>query len=173
MNKSAWNGGIEGCAEYKQSSSRRAFFHFLSLVAVMACLPVTGAFSSPAVRSPLFSSRPRLHFIERQGSTPPTRSIIDHDHVSHYRRKTPIVFTKRSDRYYHSKKLFPDFFPDVEVSRTDRILVTLMSAAMFMAFAELMSISGPGAWRYFLAGGICASTSHAITTPIDVVKVRY
>lgn len=27
-------------------------------------------------------------------------------------------------------------------------------------------------WRYFLAGGICAATSHGITTPIDVVKVN-
>lgn len=27
-------------------------------------------------------------------------------------------------------------------------------------------------WRYFLAGGICAATSHGITTPIDVVKTR-
>ncbi|EED92364.1 predicted protein, partial [Thalassiosira pseudonana CCMP1335] len=26
--------------------------------------------------------------------------------------------------------------------------------------------------RYYLAGGICASTSHAVTTPIDVVKTR-
>ena len=27
-------------------------------------------------------------------------------------------------------------------------------------------------WRFFLAGGICAATSHGITTPIDVVKTR-
>jgi len=27
-------------------------------------------------------------------------------------------------------------------------------------------------WRYFLAGGICASFSHGITTPIDVIKTR-
>ena len=27
-------------------------------------------------------------------------------------------------------------------------------------------------WRYFLAGGICAATSHGITTPIDVVKTK-
>jgi uncharacterized membrane protein (DUF2068 family) len=46
-----------------------------------------------------------------------------------------------------------------------------MSLATAFAFAALMSVSGPGAWRYFLAGGICAAVSHAITTPIDVVKV--
>eukprot|EP01038_Epipyxis_sp_PR26KG_P014288 gene14288-19168_t len=27
-------------------------------------------------------------------------------------------------------------------------------------------------WRYFLAGGICAATSHGITTPIDVIKTK-
>ena len=27
-------------------------------------------------------------------------------------------------------------------------------------------------WRYFVAGGICAATSHGITTPIDVVKTK-
>jgi hypothetical protein len=27
-------------------------------------------------------------------------------------------------------------------------------------------------WRFFLAGSICAATSHGITTPIDVVKTR-
>ena len=27
-------------------------------------------------------------------------------------------------------------------------------------------------WRFFLAGGLCAATSHGITTPIDVVKTR-
>ena len=29
----------------------------------------------------------------------------------------------------------------------------------------MVSLSGPGAWRYYLAGGICASTSHTVTTP--------
>lgn len=27
-------------------------------------------------------------------------------------------------------------------------------------------------WRYFLAGGLCAATSHGLTTPIDVVKTK-
>jgi len=33
--------------------------------------------------------------------------------------------------------------------------------------------SGDGVdWRYFVAGGLCAATSHGITTPIDVIKTR-
>jgi solute carrier family 25 (mitochondrial phosphate transporter), member 3 len=32
--------------------------------------------------------------------------------------------------------------------------------------------SGPGAWRYYLAGAICATASHVIPVPIDTVKTR-
>jgi hypothetical protein len=45
--------------------------------------------------------------------------------------------------------------------------VALAAAALFL----LIGLSDPGSWRYFLAGGICAATSHAIPVPIDVVKV--
>ena len=27
-------------------------------------------------------------------------------------------------------------------------------------------------YRFFIAGGVCAATSHGITTPIDVVKTK-
>ena len=27
-------------------------------------------------------------------------------------------------------------------------------------------------YRYFVAGGVCAATSHGLTTPIDVVKTK-
>ena len=40
-----------------------------------------------------------------------------------------------------------------------------------LAVLAVLKMSPNGCWRYYLAGGICASTSHAITTPIDVVKV--
>jgi solute carrier family 25 phosphate transporter 3 len=53
------------------------------------------------------------------------------------------------------------------------IIITAVSSSMIISmFAILMSLSGPGGWRYYVAGGICASVSHAITTPIDVVKTR-
>lgn len=42
---------------------------------------------------------------------------------------------------------------------------------MFASFAILLTLLPTGGWRYFLAGGVCASTSHAIATPIDVIKV--
>ena len=27
-------------------------------------------------------------------------------------------------------------------------------------------------WRFFVAGGLCAATSHGITTPLDVIKTK-
>lgn len=54
----------------------------------------------------------------------------------------------------------------------DRAAVSTTVALGIAAFAWLISASGPGAWRYYLAGGICAAASHAIPVPIDVVKTR-
>lgn len=45
-------------------------------------------------------------------------------------------------------------------------------ALMTTAFFAIIVASGPGAWRYYLAGGICAATSHSVPVPIDVVKTR-
>jgi len=84
-----------------------------------------------------------------------------------------MLFAESSDHQHHddSNKLFSEFFPDVEVSRTDQVILAVGTAVMILVFGELIQIAGPGKWKYFLAGGICAATSHAITTPIDVVKV--
>jgi hypothetical protein len=53
----------------------------------------------------------------------------------------------------------------------DNVTIAGITLFLSLAVASLMKYSPPGCWRYYLAGGICASTSHAITTPIDVVKV--
>jgi len=57
-------------------------------------------------------------------------------------------------------------------TRVDQIVMSATLAAIIALFAGLVTVSGPGGWRYYLAGGICAAVSHAITTPIDVVKTR-
>jgi uncharacterized membrane protein (DUF2068 family) len=54
----------------------------------------------------------------------------------------------------------------------EQVTLTLSLTALFVAFATLILLSGSGAWRFYLAGGICAAISHGITTPIDVIKVR-
>ena len=50
--------------------------------------------------------------------------------------------------------------------------VTAVVTALLAACSALIVFSGKGAWRYYLAGGICAAFSHAVTTPVDVIKVR-
>ena len=54
----------------------------------------------------------------------------------------------------------------------DNTVLVGISLFLSLAVGAVIKYSPPGSWRYYLAGGICASTSHAITTPIDVVKVR-
>ena len=58
------------------------------------------------------------------------------------------------------------------MSRKDQIVLALLSVGSILAISGLIIFSGPGAWRYFLAGGICAAASHAIPVPIDVFKTR-
>lgn len=58
------------------------------------------------------------------------------------------------------------------MTRLDKAVLVATAAAAVLAFVGLLSVSGPGGYRYYLAGGICAATSHGITTPIDVVKTR-
>lgn len=147
---------------------RRAII--LLLAVVVACtLRVTAAFSSPAAHSVLFSTQSTCGTSCRTSSLlSPTQSsscLSRRDSSSAIR-----LLAKKS--YGESHPLFPDFFPGVGISAADKTLLGAMTACVVALFSSLLAVSGPGAWRYFLAGGICAATSHAITTPIDVVKVR-
>lgn len=56
---------------------------------------------------------------------------------------------------------------------SNRFKVTMAISSLLTAYFTLIYISGPGHWRYYVAGGICAAASHTITTPIDVIKVSY
>lgn len=58
-----------------------------------------------------------------------------------------------------------------EPSMKDYAGISAVVSAFIFFSLYIIKLSGPGCWRYYLAGGICASTSHAMTTPIDVVKV--
>lgn len=58
------------------------------------------------------------------------------------------------------------------ISAADVASIGLSVTAVGMALAWLISLSGPGAWRYYLSGGICAAASHVIPVPIDTVKTR-
>ncbi len=61
---------------------------------------------------------------------------------------------------------------DLELSRTDQRNIVLAVLGTIVTIATMMVQSGPGAYRYYLAGAICATASHVIPVPIDTVKTR-
>jgi hypothetical protein len=56
------------------------------------------------------------------------------------------------------------------ITTFDKIIITASVGLAASAVYAMITLSS-GSWRYFVAGGVCAATSHAIPTPIDVVKV--
>lgn len=57
------------------------------------------------------------------------------------------------------------------------VAVRLIRFALLCAFPLSGLSMGGGSvggsdWRYFVAGGVSAASSHGLTTPIDVVKTR-
>ena len=59
-----------------------------------------------------------------------------------------------------------------EITTVDKVVIAAALGLSVSSFYALITMTSPGAWRYFVAGGICAATSHSIPVPIDVVKVR-
>jgi len=57
------------------------------------------------------------------------------------------------------------------ITARDYSAAAAMVISLVYISTKLIFWSNPGSYRYYLAGGICASLSHTITTPIDVVKV--
>jgi len=59
-----------------------------------------------------------------------------------------------------------------EMTAVDRLRIATFVGCAISAFLAIILKSSPGSWRFFLAGGICATISHTIPTPVDVVKTR-
>ncbi|KAG7361363.1 mitochondrial carrier protein [Nitzschia inconspicua] len=58
------------------------------------------------------------------------------------------------------------------ITTLDKTLVAGFIGVFATFLYKFVMNSSPGSWRYFLAGGLCAASSHAIPTPIDVIKTR-
>mmetsp|Transcript_51154 Transcript_51154/g.52114 ORF Transcript_51154/g.52114 Transcript_51154/m.52114 type:complete len:445 (-) Transcript_51154:312-1646(-) len=58
------------------------------------------------------------------------------------------------------------------VTIVDKAFIIAFGGSAIFTFLVLALKSPPGSWRYFLSGGLCAAFSHAIPTPVDVVKTR-
>lgn len=59
------------------------------------------------------------------------------------------------------------------ISTKDKAILIASVIFGLGVFSALLTVASIGSWRYFAAGGVCAAFSHAIPTPVDVVKVRY
>ena len=58
------------------------------------------------------------------------------------------------------------------VSTTPAVVSADAGAAAAAATAGIKGTLKSLDYRYFVAGGVCAATSHGITCPIDVVKTK-
>ena len=58
-----------------------------------------------------------------------------------------------------------------EISLRDKSILSATAVGLLGAIAAIVT-SNSGAWRYYLAGGICAAVSHLVPVPVDVVKTR-
>ena len=91
-----------------------------------------------------------------------------------------ILLLLRLIQHTHLYTLSPDC-KACDLSLAMRLLPTIL----LLAIANCSNVVNAGGaanaaanalrsvdYRYFVAGGVCAATSHGITTPIDVVKTR-
>jgi hypothetical protein len=95
------------------------------------------------------------------------QKLAEHDALSHLKQYTPC------DNVLISSSLPPKKQPlhDHIVNTADKTFVAGFFGLFVAILYKLLTNSSPGSWRYFLAGGLCAASSHAIPTPIDVIKV--
>mmetsp|Transcript_26660 Transcript_26660/g.40322 ORF Transcript_26660/g.40322 Transcript_26660/m.40322 type:complete len:151 (+) Transcript_26660:151-603(+) len=56
------------------------------------------------------------------------------------------------------------------ITAVDKVVMATTSVSLVLGF--ILLVTRGGGWRFYLAGGLCAAISHAVATPIDVVKVR-
>ena len=61
---------------------------------------------------------------------------------------------------------------ELKLSFNDKTNIAMALLATIGTITAMIVRSGPGAYRYYLAGAICATASHVIPVPIDTVKTR-
>jgi hypothetical protein len=134
--------------------------------------PTMPTYAGISHRQPSIStaSMTRMHPLQSSPSHPSDvqdiRPLWNHLHNNNHRT---ISSSSTNENQNHtlsstSTRLF--------MTTQEQITLTISTMVLLGALASLILISGQGAWRFYLAGGLCAAISHGITTPIDVVKVR-
>lgn len=87
---------------------------------------------------------------------------------------TTFLCVKDNDSVVITPDSYVKIAPAPEYSNVNIFaLISVTAAGLAGLIFLLISKSAiEGSWRYFAAGGICASFSHAVATPIDVIKTR-
>jgi hypothetical protein len=98
------------------------------------------------------------------------RSLAEHDALSHPKQSSPWDgFLMPSSLQLRPKQ---EQSPHHDhITSLDKTFVVGFIGLFGGMLYKFVTTSSPGSWRYFLAGGLCAASSHAIPTPIDVIKV--
>jgi hypothetical protein len=150
------------------------------LVTISSCLSVSApktqfhrsysSCSSPYSKAKHFTRRPfQLCSKDASGIDAALRSTSNYFSLE----KNVNHCTDEKIRHSSSSALNALSSPVDDQQRKDKnkFKVSVAVGALIISSVLLVLNSGPGSWRYYLAGGICAAISHGITTPVDVVKV--
>ena len=125
-------------------------------------------FPRPRKSQPIsFGAKPLSYSLEKDVDRLGQRNIIVNGDTPHH--KSPSYGELHSESQITVAQ--QDAVHD-HITTKDKSIITVTTMAAALGFIGLLKATGPEGWRFFLAGGICAATSHAITNPIDVVKVN-
>ena len=109
---------------------------------------------------------------------PPTRQLHSYGTRQKIRRHSAIPRPSENPSVEQNKSweevithVPPPSVDHDEITRKDKVVLATTTGLAAFAMYTLLRLSSIGCWRYFVAGGICAATSHAIPTPLDVIKV--
>jgi hypothetical protein len=103
--------------------------------------------------------------------TPPQSSFLSSSSNEEQKQNQYDSSSSWDDIYSVGTVEEPQHHDDLTVA--DKSILVGCATFTILAFASILRLSEPGSWRYFLAGGICAMVSHAIPTPIDVIKASH
>ncbi len=139
----------------------------------------------PVVSFPSMSSTSALRVTDKQSSPDETIDVNGHTTIetngsqTHENKEMNVLFEGSEPPLVDLAAISTNNL-DVKPETSDNVarkqekaFLARVSVLFSIVVFSVLKMSPSGSWRYYLAGGICASTSHAITTPIDVVKVRY
>jgi solute carrier family 25 (mitochondrial phosphate transporter), member 3 len=92
----------------------------------------------------------------------------------------PISCDLNDEECLKRQQLSYDYYDDtiaddpaaMVLSFHDKKNIALAILGTILTISTMIVQSGPGAYRYYLAGAICAMASHVIPVPIDTVKTR-